>query len=51
VWVNGYMAMVRDMLSHQFDFFLDEMVILRNERTLVRLHDKGYKPYHVPWQD
>lgn len=48
MWLGGYIAIVRDMLAHRFDFFLDEMVKRRNEEVIDRLHLAGNTPYHVP---
>jgi hypothetical protein len=47
-WIGGYLAMVREMLAHRYDFFLDEMIKRRNEVVLERLANAGQAPYHVP---
>ncbi|KAF8158822.1 hypothetical protein BJ912DRAFT_866425 [Pholiota molesta] len=47
-WLGGYLAIVRDMLAHRFDFFLDEMIKRRNEATLLRLKKAGETSYYVP---
>ncbi|KAI0037478.1 hypothetical protein FA95DRAFT_1551550 [Auriscalpium vulgare] len=48
VWLGGYLAIVREMLAYRFDFFLDEMIKLRNERLVARLEVQGKAPYIVP---
>ncbi|KAH6879337.1 hypothetical protein BKA70DRAFT_1475132 [Coprinopsis sp. MPI-PUGE-AT-0042] len=48
VWLGGYLAIVREMLPHRFDFFLDEMIKRRNEKIIQELHRTGQAPYIVP---
>lgn len=48
VWLGGYHAIVRDMLPHRYDFFLDEMIKRRNERLVARLRETGKVPYLIP---
>ncbi|KAK1234616.1 hypothetical protein PQX77_002180 [Marasmius sp. AFHP31] len=47
-WIGGYLVMVRDMLPHNYDFFLDEMIKRRNEVTIARLRQAGDHRYKVP---
>ncbi|KAF8196056.1 hypothetical protein BJ912DRAFT_125465 [Pholiota molesta] len=47
-WLGGYLAIVRDMLPHRYDFFLDEMIKRRNEIVLRRLNRAGHPTYYVP---
>jgi len=47
-WIGGYLAMVCEMLAHQYDFFLDEMIKRRNEMVLEHLANAGQAPYYVP---
>ena len=47
-WIGGYLAMVREMLAHRYDFFLDEMIKRRNEVVLEHLANGGHSPYHIP---
>lgn len=49
VWLGGYIAIVRDMLAHRFDFFLDEMIKRRNAEVVEKLYFAGHSPYHVPY--
>jgi hypothetical protein len=49
VWLGGYIAIVRDMLAHRYDFFLDEMIKRRNEVVVEKLFNAGNIPYHVPY--
>ncbi|KAF7323566.1 hypothetical protein MKEN_00576900 [Mycena kentingensis (nom. inval.)] len=39
VWFGGYHAMLREMLPVKYNFFLDEMVRLRNLTTMAKLAD------------
>jgi hypothetical protein len=48
VWLGGYHAIVREMLPHRYDFFLDEMIKRRNEKLVARLEEIGKIPYIVP---
>ncbi|PPR02945.1 hypothetical protein CVT24_012157 [Panaeolus cyanescens] len=43
-WFGGYHSMCREMLPHKFDFFLDEMIRLRNIDIICRLDKGGYHP-------
>lgn len=49
VWIGGYQAIVRDMLPHRYDFFLDKMIKRRNEILVEKLWNSGQVPYHVPY--
>jgi hypothetical protein len=48
-WLGGYTAIVRDMLAHRYDFFLDEMIKRRNEISLERFRKAGHVSYHIPF--
>lgn len=48
VWIGGYLAIVRDMLPHRYDFFLDEMIKRRNQVVVEKLRKSGQIPYHIP---
>lgn len=48
VWIGGYQAIVRDMLHHNYNFFLDKMVKRRNEVVLTKLRRMSKAPYHIP---
>lgn len=43
-WLHGYLSICREMLPDKFDFFLDEMIQLRNLIILKCLHNGGYNP-------
>ncbi|KAK1216033.1 hypothetical protein PQX77_021351 [Marasmius sp. AFHP31] len=47
-WIVGYQAIVRDMLPHNYDFFLDETIKRRNELLRNRLLVAGKIPYCMP---
>jgi hypothetical protein len=44
VWVGGFHSMCREMRAVFYDFFLDQMVLLRNEMTRRRLVQRGRNP-------
>jgi hypothetical protein len=48
VWLGGYLAIVREMLPHRYDFFLDEMIKRRNEHLVAKLEQNGKVPYIIP---
>ncbi|KAJ3963633.1 hypothetical protein EV361DRAFT_160324 [Lentinula raphanica] len=48
VWIGGYQAIVREMLVHNYNFFLDEMIKRRNEVLVAKLRREGKNPYHIP---
>ncbi|EIW75649.1 hypothetical protein CONPUDRAFT_65625 [Coniophora puteana RWD-64-598 SS2] len=48
VWLGGYQAIVREMLPTKYNFFLDEMVRLRNINTLESLKRKHLVPTYYP---
>ncbi|KAK7028895.1 hypothetical protein VNI00_014819 [Paramarasmius palmivorus] len=48
VWMGGYQAIVRDMLAHNYSFFLDEMIKRRNEYLVAKLQQTQKFPYLVP---
>jgi hypothetical protein len=43
-WWGGYSPMVREMLPDKFDFFLNEMIRLRNGEVLKKLEKNGHNP-------
>jgi hypothetical protein len=43
-WLGGYHSMCREMLPAKFDFFLDEMIRLRNIESIDRLERQGHHP-------
>ncbi|KAF8315244.1 hypothetical protein DL93DRAFT_2148981 [Clavulina sp. PMI_390] len=47
-WINGYLPMVRDMLPHKYNFFLDEMIRQRNKHIVRKLTETKKYPYHLP---
>ncbi|KAJ7194926.1 hypothetical protein GGX14DRAFT_677641, partial [Mycena pura] len=44
VWLGGYHSICREMLPIKYNFFLDEMVRLRNEITVTKLEADGHRP-------
>ncbi|KAF6763449.1 hypothetical protein DFP72DRAFT_801516, partial [Ephemerocybe angulata] len=51
VWFGGFQALVREMEATRYDFFLDEMVKLRNRILIRELEKKGKAPYSIPRAD
>lgn len=43
-WMGGYHSICREMLPEKFNFFLDEMIRLRNIEVIRRLHQQGHNP-------
>lgn len=48
VWAGGYKNIIREMGAVKSDFFLDEMIILRNEVTYARLERTHCRPGYRP---
>ena len=46
-WLGGYHSMCQEMLPAKFDFFLDEMIRLRNVEVIKRLHREGRHPRNL----
>jgi hypothetical protein len=44
VWLGGYHLICREMLPAKYNFFLDEMIRLRNELTVAKLAADGQNP-------
>lgn len=44
VWLGGFHAIVREMLVDRYNFFLDQMILLRNQMTLDKLQKGGHCP-------
>ncbi|EIW77258.1 hypothetical protein CONPUDRAFT_62609 [Coniophora puteana RWD-64-598 SS2] len=49
VWLGGYHSMVREMLPIRYNFFLDEMVRIRNINTIATLKAKDLNPQYTPF--
>jgi hypothetical protein len=48
VWMGGYHTICREMLPVKYNFFLDEMIQLRNEMVVAKLEAQGYHPGYAP---
>ncbi|KAJ6626668.1 hypothetical protein B0H10DRAFT_1780855 [Mycena sp. CBHHK59/15] len=48
VWLGGYHSMCREMLPVKYNFFLDEMIRLRNEIVVAKLAHDGHEPRRAP---
>jgi hypothetical protein len=46
VWLGGFHTMCREMRVVFFEFFLDQMIMQRNEVIVARLASQGYEPRH-----
>ncbi|KIJ60420.1 hypothetical protein HYDPIDRAFT_98612 [Hydnomerulius pinastri MD-312] len=47
-WFGGYHSICREMIVHKYNFFLDELILRRNCRTLEKLESEGQKPRTWP---
>ena len=48
VWLGGYHAICREMLPVKFNFFLDEMIRLKNIAVVEKLEQDGMHPRYAP---
>lgn len=48
VWLGGFHSICREMLPVKYNFFLDEMIRLRNQIVVAKLEAQGYHPHHAP---
>ena len=46
-WLGGYLSICREMLPAKYDFFLDEMVRLRNIEHLKKLEKDRRNPRFI----
>jgi len=46
VWLGGYYSICKEMLPVKYDFFLDEMIRLRNIQLVEHLRATGQYPHH-----
>ena len=55
-WLQGYHSMCQEMLPARFDFFLDEMIRLKNIEVISKLERRGKNPreydlwYVIQWR-
>ncbi|KAK7683616.1 hypothetical protein QCA50_013454 [Cerrena zonata] len=47
VWLGGYHAILRDMESTRYNFYLDEMIKRRNRYTISHLEESGKTPWSI----
>jgi hypothetical protein len=45
VWLGGFHAILREMLVERYNFFLDQMILLRNRMTRKKLQKDGHCPF------
>jgi hypothetical protein len=50
VWLGGYHVIVREMLPLKYNFFLDEMIRLRNQVIINKLEADGLHLMYAPPQ-
>ncbi|KAJ7580497.1 hypothetical protein C8J56DRAFT_1103561 [Mycena floridula] len=43
-WFGAFLSICREMTAARYDFFLDEMIIMRNRRTMATLKKRGFCP-------
>ncbi|KAF8573172.1 hypothetical protein K439DRAFT_1399876 [Ramaria rubella] len=48
VWFGKFTSNVREMLPHRYNFYLDEMIAIRNQFIVSELVRKGQVPHIVP---
>jgi hypothetical protein len=48
IWFGGYHPICREMSVDKYNFFLDDMVLRRNEATLIKLEREGHMPAMWP---
>jgi len=48
VWLGGYQAILRDMESTRYNFYLDEMIKRKNRYTIKQLDINGHRPWDIP---
>ncbi|KAF6765823.1 hypothetical protein DFP72DRAFT_798441 [Ephemerocybe angulata] len=46
-WLGKFQAICREMTALRFNFFLDEMILRRNQETLAKLEAKGANPMNI----
>ena len=49
-WFGGFQAMVREMREARYDFFLDEMILIRNRIITEDLNKAHAHPLEVPYE-
>ncbi|KAL1743599.1 hypothetical protein HDZ31DRAFT_40598 [Schizophyllum fasciatum] len=47
-WYGSYAAIVRDMSAYRYNFYMDEMVMLHNEKVVEKLRQSGQRPHKIP---
>ncbi|KZV81992.1 hypothetical protein EXIGLDRAFT_627672, partial [Exidia glandulosa HHB12029] len=50
-WLVRFKTILREMGQTRYEFFLDEIIRMRNEWTVERLRKKGMSPHMVPQED
>lgn len=48
-WIGGFISIVREMLPHRFNFFMDEVIQRRNRSIIDRLARTGKVPWSIPF--
>lgn len=47
-WIGGYQPIVREMRADRYDFFLDEMIKLKNRLIIKELERSKCNPRYIP---
>jgi hypothetical protein len=50
VWLGGYQAILHDMESTRYNFYLDEMIKCCNCFVVAELEWKGHMPWLIPME-
>ena len=48
VWLGGYHSILREMTVDRYNFFLDELIMRKNDATKAKLDLEGQLPSYIP---
>lgn len=51
VWFGRFQSIVREMTPERYEFYLDEVIAIRNRFVVQELERKGLRPHLVPLDD
>ncbi|EMD32350.1 hypothetical protein CERSUDRAFT_58618 [Gelatoporia subvermispora B] len=51
IWFGGFQSITKDMSEIHYNFFLDEMIAIRNDFWVSELLTRGKKPHIVPYEE
>lgn len=47
-WFGGFQSIVREMRQERYEFFLDQMLKMRNRMIVTDLEKRGLQPHLIP---